>query len=72
MVTTKEHTLLVEKYRSKVLDEYVGNENIKKTIDQYIKQNDIQNLIFSLPTYSSNTLERYFSTSKVCSLVVTI
>ena len=31
MVTaTKDHTLLVEKYRSKVLDEYVGNENIKK------------------------------------------
>jgi Holliday junction resolvasome RuvABC ATP-dependent DNA helicase subunit len=33
MVTSnKEHTLLVEKYRSKVLDEYVGNENIKNTI----------------------------------------
>jgi len=26
----KDHSLLVEKYRSKVLDEYVGNENIKK------------------------------------------
>ena len=48
MVTaTKDHTLLVEKYRSKVLDEYVGNENIKKTIQQYLDQNDIQNLIFS-------------------------
>jgi replication factor C small subunit len=46
MVTTREHSLLVEKYRSKALDEYVGNENIKKTIQQYLTQNDIQNLIF--------------------------
>jgi DNA polymerase III delta prime subunit len=47
MVTSnKEHTLLVEKYRSKGLDEYVGNENIKATIAKYLEQNDIQNLIF--------------------------
>ena len=47
MVTTsKEHTLFVEKYRSKGLDEYVGNENIKATIAKYLEQNDIQNLIF--------------------------
>ena len=43
---SKGHTLLVEKYRSSNLDEYVGNENIKKTITQYLDQNDIQNLIF--------------------------
>ncbi len=43
---SKGHTLLVEKYRSSNLDEYVGNENIKKTIAQYLDQNDIQNLIF--------------------------
>ena len=30
MVTSnKEHTLLVEKYRSKTLEDYVGNEQIK-------------------------------------------
>ena len=47
MVTTsKEHTLFVEKYRSKGLDEYVGNENIKATVAKYLEQNDIQNLIF--------------------------
>jgi replication-associated recombination protein RarA len=47
MVTSsKEHTLFVEKYRSKVLDEYVGNETIKATISKYLEQNDIQNLIF--------------------------
>jgi len=47
MVTmSKEHTLFVEKYRSKGLDEYVGNENIKATVAKYLEQNDIQNLIF--------------------------
>jgi replication factor C small subunit len=51
----KEHSLLVEKYRSKVLDEYVGNENIKKTIAQYLSQNDIQNLIFYGPAGTGKT-----------------
>ena len=51
----KEHSLLVEKYRSKVLDEYVGNENIKKTIQQYLNQNDIQNLIFYGPAGTGKT-----------------
>jgi replication factor C small subunit len=55
VTTTKEHTLLVEKYRSKILDEYVGNENIKKTISQYISQNDIQNLIFYGPSGTGKT-----------------
>jgi len=56
MVTaTKDHTLLVEKYRSKNLDEYVGNEHIKKTIAQYLGQNDIQNLIFYGPAGTGKT-----------------
>ena len=55
MVTTKEHTLLVEKYRSKDLDEYVGNGHIKKTIEQYLGQNDIQNLIFYGPAGTGKT-----------------
>jgi replication-associated recombination protein RarA len=42
----KEHTLLVEKFRPVKLENYVGNEHIKKTITQYLGQNDIQNLIF--------------------------
>jgi replication factor C small subunit len=47
MVTSsKEHTLFVEKYRSKTLEDYVGNENIKATVAKYLEQNDIQNLIF--------------------------
>ena len=56
MVTSnKEHTLLVEKYRSKNLDEYVGNENIKRFIQQYLSQNDIQNLIFYGPAGTGKT-----------------
>jgi replication factor C small subunit len=51
----KEHTLFVEKYRSSNLDEYVGNENIKKTINQYLGQNDIQNLIFYGPAGTGKT-----------------
>ena len=55
MVTTKDHTLLVEKYRSKTLDNYVGNDHIKKTIEQYLGQNDIQNLIFYGPAGTGKT-----------------
>ena len=50
-----EHSLLVEKYRPTVLDEYVGNEHIKKTISQYLEQNDIQNLIFYGPAGTGKT-----------------
>ena len=45
-IMNREHTLLVEKYRSKTLDEYVGNEHIKATIKKYLEQNDIQNFLF--------------------------
>lgn len=47
MVNIKEHTLLTEKYRPIKLENYVGNENIKKVISQYLDQKDIQNLIFA-------------------------
>jgi len=46
MVTTREHSLLVEKYRPTELKHFVGNEHIKKTIQQYLDQGDIQNFIF--------------------------
>ena len=51
----KEHSLWVEKYRSGDLSSYVGNENIKKTIQQYLDQNDIQNFIFSGPAGTGKT-----------------
>ena len=51
----KDHTLLVEKYRPIELENYVGNENIKKVIAQYLEQNDIQNLIFYGPAGTGKT-----------------
>ena len=51
----REHKLYVEKYRSKILDEYVGNETLKQTIEKYINQNDIQNLLFYGPPGTGKT-----------------
>ena len=52
---SKEHSLLVERYRPTDLEYYVGNENIKKAISQYLAQNDIQNLIFYGPAGTGKT-----------------
>ena len=52
---SKEHSLWVEKYRPNTLSNYVGNENIKKSISQYLDQNDIQNLIFYGPAGTGKT-----------------
>ena len=51
----REHKLYVEKYRSKVLDEYVGNETLKQVIAKYIEQNDIQNLLLYGPPGTGKT-----------------
>ena len=51
----KEHSLLVERYRTTNIDNYVGNENIKSTIKDYISQNDIQNLLFYGPSGTGKT-----------------
>jgi replication factor C small subunit len=50
-----EHSLLVEKHRPKTLNNYVGNENIKKSISAYLNQNDIQNFIFYGPAGTGKT-----------------
>jgi replication factor C small subunit len=42
----KENSLFVEKYRSKTLNEYIGNEQLKQIVNKYIQNNDIQNLLF--------------------------
>ena len=41
----KEHSLWVEKYRPQTLSEYVGNETVKETIQQYLDNNDIPHLL---------------------------
>ena len=42
MVNT-DNSLLNEKYRPTTLDNYVGNENLKSSIANQLKNNDIQN-----------------------------
>lgn len=54
-MANSEHSLLVEKYRPKTLNNYVGNENIKKSISAYLNQNDIQNFIFYGPAGTGKT-----------------
>jgi replication factor C small subunit len=51
----KENTLFVEHYRPKTIDGYVGNEQIKNTIQQYLDQNDIQNFCFYGPAGTGKT-----------------
>ena len=41
----RENSLLNEKYRPLTLDKFVGNENLKKTIQQFLNQNDIVNML---------------------------
>ena len=55
VIEPRDHTLLVERYRPDTLEGYVGNENIKKIIKQYLEQNDIQNLLFYGPSGTGKT-----------------
>ena len=48
-MSKREHTLWVEKFRPNILEGYVGNEQIKTTIQKYLDQNDIQNFLFYGP-----------------------
>jgi DNA polymerase III delta prime subunit len=42
---SKHHGLLNEKHRPTTLDKYVGNENLKQTIQKFLDQNDIVNML---------------------------
>jgi replication factor C small subunit len=51
----KENTLYVERFRPTELKHYVGNENVKDTIQKYLDQGDIQNFIFYGPAGTGKT-----------------
>ena len=54
-MSKKENTLWNEKYRPQDLSTFVGNENVKSTIDKFLKQNDIVNMLFYGPPGSGKT-----------------
>ena len=49
------NSLWVEKYRPDILDNYIGNDHLKGVMSKYLKQNDIQNLIFYGPAGTGKT-----------------
>lgn len=51
----KEHGLWVEKYRSQFLNDFIGEDSLKKIINNYIKSNSIQNLLFWGPPGTGKT-----------------
>lgn len=46
LTTGREHTLLVEKYRPNKLENFIGDEKFKKSIQKQLDNNDIQNYMF--------------------------
>lgn len=51
----KNNTLFVEHYRPTTLEKYVGNEQIKETLQKYLDQDDIQNFLFYGPSGTGKT-----------------
>ena len=52
---SKNHSLWVEEFRSTSLQDFVGNSSIKESIQYFIDQNDIQNLLSYGPSGTGKT-----------------
>ena len=67
----EQHTLWVEKYRPIVLDEYVGNENLKTKVSGYIQSGDIPHLLFyGKAGTGKTTLAKLITKSIECDVMV--
>lgn len=51
----KQNSLWNEKYRPQDLSTFIGNENVKSTINNFLKQNDIVNMLFYGPAGCGKT-----------------
>ena len=54
-MSKKHNSLWVEKYRPQDLSTFVGNETLKNTIDKFLQQNDIINMLFYGPAGCGKT-----------------
>jgi len=63
----RKHHIWVEKYRPKVLSEYIGNESIKETFQKYIDQQDLNNiLLYGPPGTGKTTAAKILTKSIKC------
>lgn len=51
----KDHSLWVERYRPKTLEDYIGNETVKEKVAEFLRKNDVPHLLFFGPAGTGKT-----------------
>lgn len=55
MLETKDHYIWTEKYRPKILTDYIGNEQLKAKVGRFISSGDVPHLLLSGPAGTGKT-----------------